>query len=108
LQSEEREESGKRQQGDRSKDQLPRRDRKTLGGRADEAGLYKTRYQYDNAIHEVRADFALRLAGLRPIEREYGSATSGANKAAPARSLSGTKESGRQNCARPARNSQAD
>ncbi|HZE13399.1 MAG TPA: NYN domain-containing protein [Chthoniobacterales bacterium] len=56
----------------------------------------------------MRADFALRLTGLRPIEREYGSATSGANKAAPARSLSGTKKSGRQNCARPAGDSEAD
>jgi hypothetical protein len=56
----------------------------------------------------MAADFALRLTGLRPIERAYGSATSGANKAAPARSLSGTKESGRQNCARPAGNSEAD
>jgi uncharacterized protein len=49
----------------------------------------------------------LRLAGIRPIERDYGSATSGANKAATARGLSGTKESGRQSCAGPARNAES-
>jgi len=56
----------------------------------------------------MRVDFALRATGIRPIERDYGSATSGANKAAPARSLSGTKESGRENRARSPGNSKAD
>jgi hypothetical protein len=53
-------------------------------------------------------DFALRLPVIRPIEREYGSATSGANEAAPARSLFGTKESGGEDRARPARSAQTD
>jgi len=50
----------------------------------------------------------LRLSVIRPIERDYGSATSGANEAAPSRSVFGTKESGGENRARPARNAQAD
>jgi len=50
----------------------------------------------------------LRLSAIRPIEREYGSATSGANEAAPARGLLGTKESGGEDRARPAGNAQGD
>ena len=50
----------------------------------------------------------LRLPAIRPIERDYGSATSGANEAASARGLLGTKESGGEDCARPAGNPQGD
>ena len=50
----------------------------------------------------------MRLSAIRPIERDYGPATSGANKAAPARSLLGTKESGGENRARPEGNAQTD
>jgi predicted RNA-binding protein with PIN domain len=56
----------------------------------------------------MSADFALRPIGTRPIERDYGSATSGTNKAAPARGLSGTKENGCQSCAHPAGNAEGD
>src|SRR4051812_22365776 len=42
-------------------------------------------------------DFALRRTSFRPIEREYGSATSGASEAPPPRRLFGTKESCREN-----------
>jgi hypothetical protein len=54
----------------------------------------------------MTADFALRLSGIRPIERDYGSATSGANEAAAARGLSGTKENRCESCARSAGNSE--
>jgi hypothetical protein len=50
----------------------------------------------------------LRLSVIRPIERDYGSATSGANEAASARGLLGTKESGGEDRARPAGNTQGD
>jgi len=40
----------------------------------------------------------LRLLGIRPIERDYGSATSGESEAAPARGLFGSKEISRKNC----------
>jgi predicted RNA-binding protein with PIN domain len=42
------------------------------------------------------------------MEARYGSATSGESEAAPARGLSGTKESRGQSCARSARNAEAD
>lgn len=50
----------------------------------------------------------MRLRVIRPIERDYGSATSGANEAAPARGLLGTKKSSGENCAHSAGNSQGD
>jgi hypothetical protein len=53
-------------------------------------------------------DFALRLPVIRPIEREYGSATSGKNEAAPPRGVFGAKESGRQNCPSPAGGAEGD
>src|SRR5436190_19240398 len=42
-------------------------------------------------------EFALRRTSFRPIEREYGSATSGASEAPPARRLFGTEKSRREN-----------
>jgi predicted RNA-binding protein with PIN domain len=48
----------------------------------------------------------LRPSVIRPIERDYGSATSGANEAASARGLLGTKESGGENRARAAGNAE--
>lgn len=50
----------------------------------------------------------MRLRAIRPIERDYGSATSGANEAAAACSLLGTKESGGEDSARPKGNAQTD
>ena len=52
-------------------------------------------------------DFALRLPYFRPIEREYGPATSGESKAASARGLFGSKESGGENCTGPAGSAEA-
>ncbi len=49
----------------------------------------------------------MRPADFRPIEREYGSATSGESEAAPAVGLFGTKESRGKSCARSARNAEA-
>jgi uncharacterized protein len=54
----------------------------------------------------MRADFALRATGIRPIERDYGSATSGANEAAAARGLSGTKKNRCESCARSTGNAE--
>jgi hypothetical protein len=56
----------------------------------------------------VAGDFALRGAVIRPIERDYGSATSGQSEAAPARSLFGAKKSGCQKRSGPAGNAQTD
>jgi hypothetical protein len=60
-----------------------------------------------NPIPDLPADFALRGSIIRPIERDYGSATSGESEAAPARGLFGAKKSGRESCPSPARNAEA-
>jgi hypothetical protein len=66
--------------------------------RADEIGWYKRRHTHGNAIPRASSgDFALRPGGIRPIERDYGPATSGENQATPARSLQGSKKGSCEN-----------
>jgi len=64
----------------------------------------KARGTHGNLIHDCPGDFALRLCAIRPIERDYGSATSGANETAAARGLFGTQESRGENRACPTGN----
>jgi hypothetical protein len=52
-------------------------------------------------------DFALRPGGIRPIERDYGPATSGESEAAPARSVQGAEKSSCENCPGAAGSAQA-
>src|SRR5438045_8945553 len=77
--------------------------------RAYEIGWDKRRCGNGNAIHvSSPGDFALRPIGIRPIERDYGSATSGESEAAPARGLFGSKEISRKNCPGPAGTAEGD
>ena len=52
--------------------------------------------------------FALRPGSFRPIEREYGSATSSASETPPAHGLFGTKENGRESRRASPRVAEAD